>query len=121
MIVKSQAANTWGGYTIWILQDVLADYISNSTALDLKHFITEQLSEVNILSFSYSEKFKSPSKGDTIELTDSTLFAGPIRPYKDNQKISPSFQDIVLASVCPPKSVLLAALAKKSLSIIIQL
>ncbi len=121
MIVKSQAANAWGGYTIWILQDVLADYISTSTALDLKHFITEQLSEVNILSFSYSEKFKSTPKGNTIELTDSTLFAGPIRPYKENQKISPSFQDIVLASVCPPKSVLLATLAKKPLSNIIQL
>lgn len=119
MIVKSQAAIAWGGYTIWVLQDVLADYISTSTALDLKRFITEKLSEVNILSFSYSDKFKSPQKGSTINLTDSTLFAGPIRPYNEKSKMPPSFQDIVLASVCPPKSVLLAALAKKTISNII--
>lgn len=119
MIVKSQAAIAWGGSTIWILQDVLAEYISTSTALNLKKFITTDLSEVNILSFSYSDKFKSPQKGNVIELTDSTLFAGPIRPHGNKSYVPPSFQDIVLASVCPPKSILLAALCKKAMSNIV--
>ena len=116
MIVKSQAALAWGGYTIWVLQDLLADYISSSTALDLRKFIAERFSEVNILSFSYSDKYLSPQKDSVIELTDSTLFSGPIRPFHGEADVPPSFQDIVLASVCPPKSVLLAALCKKPMS-----
>lgn len=116
MIVKSQAALAWGGHTIWILQDLLADYISTSTALDLKLFISEHLSEVNILSFSYDEKYLNPDKNEPIELTDSILFSGPIRPFNNKSHVPPSFQDIVLASVCPPKSVLLAALCKKPIS-----
>lgn len=119
MIVKSQAAIAWGGHAIWVLQDMLANYISSSTALDLKLFINDKLSEVNILSFSYSDKFKSPQAGNTIALSDNILYAGPIRPYNVDSNIAPSFQDIVLASVCPPKSFLLAVLAKKSVSNII--
>lgn len=121
MIVKSQAAIAWGGSAIWVLQDLLADYISASTALDLKRFMAEKLSEVNILSFSYSDKFRMPQEGDTIELTNSMLFSGPIRPYSDVSDVPPSFQDIVLASVCPPKSVLLTALCKKPISNVIYL
>lgn len=114
MIVKSQAAIEWGGSTIWVLQDLLANYISSSTALDLNQFIAEKLSEVNILAFSYTDKYKSPKKERPIELSDNTLFSGPIRPYVNDDNVPPSFQDIVLASVCPPKSVLLAALCKKT-------
>lgn len=121
MIVKSQAAIAWGGYTIWVLQDLLADYISASTALDLTKFISDELSEVNVLSFSYSDKFKYPNNDEIIELTDSTLFAGPIRPKYDSEIVLPSFQDIVLASVCPPIDILLAALCKKSMSNILKL
>lgn len=120
MIVKSQAAITWGGHTIWVLQDLLADYISSSTALDLKNFIATHLNEVNILSFSYGNKFLKPSKSKPIDISDSTLYSGPIRPVYETD-VKPSFQDIVLASVCPPKSVLLAALCKKPLSNIIHL
>lgn len=121
MIVKSQAALAWGGHTIWVLQDLLADYISSSTALDLKQFISEYLSEVNILSFSYSDKYRHPQKKCVIELSDATLYAGPIRPFGEDEVITPSFQDIVLASVCPPKSVLLAALCKKPMSNLLHL
>lgn len=121
MIVKSQAANAWGGYTIWILQDLLADYISSSTALDLYKFISDKLSEVNVLSFSYSDKYKNPVESKVVELTNATLFAGPIRPDNNSKTVNPSFQDIVLASVCPPINVLLAALCKKPISNILKL
>ena len=44
LLVKSQVATAWGGKTIWIIQDSLAEYISSTTALNLKNFISEQTS-----------------------------------------------------------------------------
>ena len=35
MIAKSEAANSWGGRTIWVVQDRLVDYIRTNTALPL--------------------------------------------------------------------------------------
>ena len=35
MIAKSEAANSWGGRTIWVVQDLLVEYIRNNTALPL--------------------------------------------------------------------------------------
>lgn len=115
LIVKSQAAMTWGGKTIWVLQDLLADYISSSTALDLHHFVAEHTDEVNILAFSYGNNYKNVSETQTISLDNSTLYAGPIRANKMRES-RPCFQDIVLASVCPPRSILIAALSKKAMA-----
>ncbi len=115
LIVKSQAAIAWNGKTIWVLQDVLADYISSSTALDLRKFVSEHTDEVNILAFSYAEKFRHTEVGKIINLDNSTLYAGPIRSNQ-GQEVQPCFQDIVLASVCPPKTVLIAALSKKTMA-----
>lgn len=115
LIVKSQAAMAWNGKTIWVLQDLLADYISTSTALDLHQFIAEHTNEVNILAFSYGENYKHPKQSQTVSLDKSVLYAGPIR--SDNGVApQPCFQDIVLASVCPPRSVFIAALCKKSIA-----
>lgn len=114
LIVKSQAALEWGGRTIWVLQDLLANYISSTTALDLKKFISEHIDEVNILSFSYSSDYNTINNGTPIQLHDATLFSGPIRSSDDFER--PCFQDIVLASVCPPKDVLLNALCRKGMA-----
>ena len=114
LIVKSQAAISWGGKTIWVLQDLLADYISTSTALDLHKFIADHTNEVNILSFSYGDNYKNIENEKTVSLNQSTLFAGPIRA--GNGETQPCFQDIVLASVCPPRQVLVAALSKKAIT-----
>ena len=35
LVAKSEAANSWGGRAIWIVQDLLADYIGTHTALPL--------------------------------------------------------------------------------------
>jgi Restriction endonuclease NotI. len=113
MIVKSQAALEWGGSTIWILQDLLSEYISSSTALDLRKFVNENISEVNVLEFSYGDRYHSPELGKTVEISDARLYSGPIR---SGAGTNPSFQDIVLASVCPPKDVLIRALLKKQMS-----
>ena len=36
MIAKSEAANSWGGRTIWVVQDRLVEYIRTNTALPLE-------------------------------------------------------------------------------------
>lgn len=113
LIVKSQAAIEWKGKTIWVLQDMLADYISSSTALDLHRFVADHTNEVNILAFSYADKYRHTKDGEIVDLDNSTLYAGPIRASQ-GESIQPCFQDIVLASVCPPRSVLVAALSKKA-------
>ena len=115
LIVKSQAAMAWNGKTIWVLQDLLADYISSSTALDLHKFIAEHTDEVNILAFSYGDNYKHAQRNHTVSLNNSVLYAGPIRA-NNNDNPQPCFQDIVLASVCPPRNVLVAALSKKDMA-----
>ena len=115
LIVKSQASMAWGGKTIWVLQDLLAEYISSSTALDLHKFVAEHTDEVNILAFSYGENYKHIQKNRTVSLDSSVLYAGPIRAGKSDISRS-CFQDIVLASVCPPRSVLIATLCKKAMA-----
>ena len=115
LIVKSQAAIAWNGKTIWVLQDLLADYISSSTALDLRRFIAEHTNEVNILAFSYGDDFRHTRMNQTVSLNNSILYAGPIRANSGPDQ-QPCFQDIVLASVCPPRQVLISALSKKQMA-----
>ena len=111
LIAKSEIALNWNGKTIWVVQDVLVDYISASTALNVRQFLAKNASEVNLLSFSYGDEFKNP-KG-VIDLSDVELFAGQISSApKDFQK--PSFQDIIRSPICPPLSALKKALAKRS-------
>ena len=51
MIAKSEAANSWGGRTIWVVQDRLVEYIRTNTALplDALHAPTWEPGEVNML------------------------------------------------------------------------
>ena len=114
LIVKSQAAMAWQGKTIWVLQDLLADYISSSTALDLHKFVSEHTDEVNILAFSYGDSFMHTKKNQTVPLSDAVLYSGPIRA-NDNINHQPCFQDIVLSPVCPPRAIFIAALCKKKM------
>jgi hypothetical protein len=101
LIVKSQVGMAWGGKTVWLVQDVLADYISKSTALILQQYLSDHLDEVNILSFGYGDS----SIGGTdalIELRDSKLFSGPItRGTSPNSH--DGFVDIVKIGAPPPK------------------
>ena len=76
LIAKSEIALSWNGKTIWVVQDVLVDYISKTTALNVRQFLATHTNEVNLLSFSYGEKYKQES--GVIELPNADLFAGPI-------------------------------------------
>lgn len=109
LIVKSEVGIGWGGKTFWVLQDVLVDYISSSTGLDVYRFLAAHPSEVNILSLSYGNTHKN--QGGIIELNEGKLFAGPIRPQGSNQ---PSFQDMVRAPICPSITRLLDLLMRRA-------
>jgi hypothetical protein len=106
LIVKSEVAIAWGGKTIWALQDRLVDYISTSTALNIKSFLSRHTDEVNILAFSHRDSLiadGNPRKGGR-----ASLYAGPI-----GQSDEPEFRDIVRTPVCPPKSALLRLLERR--------
>jgi len=112
LIVKSEVAIGWGGKTIWVVQDTLIDYISRSTALDIHDFVSEQLSEVNMLSFSYDTNCKE-QKG-VIDLTSTKLFSGPIAPGGLGAVASEqSFLDILRTPDRPPLNRLVNALTQK--------
>lgn len=111
LIVKSQVAIAWKGRTIWLLQDVLADYISNSTALNLSRFIAANANEVNILSFGYGD-FRE-SKKALIRLQDHSFYSGPIDRTKNSGTKSHGFVDIVKIGAPPPKEYLWRSLFKK--------
>lgn len=111
LIVKSEVGLAWGGKTFWIVQDMLVNYISNSTALNVRQFLSDHTDEVNMVSFSYGDSYKNPP-GGVMELTAGDLFAGPIRPSGPTDE-RPTFQDIIRAPVCPPKPMLINLLIKR--------
>jgi hypothetical protein len=113
LIVKSQVGLAWGGKTIWLVQDVLADYISKSTALILPHYLSDHLDEVNILSFGYGNAVEVNDK-PVIELNDSKLFSGPITK-RNSANSHDGFVDIVKIGAPPPKAQIWKSLLGKSL------
>jgi hypothetical protein len=111
LIVKSQVALAWNGRTIWLVQDVLADYISKSTALVLPEYLAEKLDEVNILSVSYGDQIKNRTN-EVIELSETQLFSGPISTNKTGDKTK-GFIDIVMIGAPPPKTRIWKSLLNK--------
>ncbi|MFH1069207.1 MAG: hypothetical protein V1794_06245 [Candidatus Glassbacteria bacterium] len=112
LIVKSQVGISWGGKTFWLLQDVLANYISSSTALDLARYISENSNEVNILAFGYGDIERSES-GSIISLKNSAFYAGPITERSGDDK-GGGFIEIVKIGMPPPKEHLWRSLFKKA-------
>ncbi len=112
LIVKSQVGLAWNGKTFWLIQDVLAQYISSTTALDLSQHIAQHPDEVNILAFGYGDiNNKDPEL--ITKLENSTFYAGPITgsARKTDQK---GFVEIVKIGAPPKKDYLWRALFKKA-------
>lgn len=104
LIVKSQVGLSWGGRTIWLLQDVLANYISSSTALDLAKFIATHPDEVNILAFGYGKSLDPKSRTRAIiDLPEKKFYSGPISPNSSEAGTKRGFVDIVKLGAPPPK------------------
>ncbi|MCL2079132.1 MAG: hypothetical protein FWH17_04720 [Oscillospiraceae bacterium] len=112
LIVKSQVGIAWGGKTIWLVQDVLADYISKSTALILPKYLAESLNEVNILAYGYGEKINQ-SDGKIIELDNAKLYSGPITEGGSSSSHD-GFVDIVKIGAPPPKKQIWKSLISKA-------
>lgn len=113
LIVKSQVGMAWGGKTIWLIQDVLADYISTSTALDLKQYLSEQAHEVNILSFGYGEVNSGKGKDGIVALKKADFYAGPIMAGVSESTEQGGFVEIIKIGAPPPKTHLWRALFLK--------
>jgi hypothetical protein len=99
----------WGGKALWLIQDNLADYITASTALDLRKFVSQNLSEVNLLSFSYEDK--TPNESGTIELRLRNIFSGSITASGEGAE--PSFSDLIRTPLLPPVRQLFLKLAER--------
>ena len=111
LIVKSQVGMAWGGKTIWLLQDVLVNYISSSTALNLSRYIAQHSDEVNILAFGYGDIIDVNPQPIT-PLEKSTFYAGPIIEGGDHDR--GGFVEIVKIGAPPQKEHLWRSLLKKS-------
>ncbi len=74
LVAKSEAANSWGGRTIWIVQDLLADYIRTQTALPLDDLHSDDWSphEVNMVVADLDGPV--------------ALYAGPIRSQNGDRR-----------------------------------
>lgn len=93
LLVKSQIGMAWGGSTFWILQDLLVDYISKTTALNLSDFLAARKGEVNIISGGYGENVDpSKRKGEFALVDDVKLYSGPVASATSSKK---SFSDII--------------------------
>lgn len=101
LIVKSEVGLNWGGKTVWLVQDVLVNYICASTALDIRKFVATIPSEVNMLSLTYGNQSARNPEG-VIELFVDAFFSGPISSAPDGLTESkPSFQDMIRAPMVP--------------------
>ncbi|HOX58186.1 MAG TPA: hypothetical protein PLC99_14975 [Verrucomicrobiota bacterium] len=114
LIVKSQVGLAWGGKTFWLLQDVLTDYISASTALDLARYLSEHANEVNILAVGYGNVDASAETSPIIEIKDAHFFSGPIAEKGHGGKERGGFVDIVKIGAAPPKEHLWRSLLLKA-------
>ncbi len=111
LIVKSQVGIAWNGRTFWLLQDVLAQYISSTTALDLSKYVAQHPDEVNILAFGYGD-VDTESPAPISELNNFNFYAGPITENADNS-VSKGFIEIVKIGASPEKDYLWRSLFKR--------
>lgn len=112
MLVKSQIGIAWGGTTFWVLQDLLADYISKTTALNLSEFLSEHKGEVNIISGGYGKNVDPRQReNDFALIQDVKLYSGPIANGKSEKS---SFSDIIKLGAAPDISELWKKLIQKS-------
>lgn len=113
LIVKSEAARTWGGSTFWIVQDTLLEYIQKSTALDLHSLMTEKANDVNIVSVGYSNNVKMKEAIQPIET--KTMYSGPIGKSSQGQDGTP-FYDLLRGSHYPSRVEFYKHLLKKPIN-----
>jgi len=112
LLVKSQIGKAWGGATFWILQDLLANYISKTTALNLREFLSVHKDEVNVISGGYGKNLSPEKRTNQFALIDDVEFyAGPVQSSGSGRK---SFSDIIKLGGTPHVNELWKKLAAKT-------
>lgn len=111
LLVKSQIAMRWGGLTFWVLQDLLADYITRTTALDLTAFLSEHFNEVNVISGGYGQNADLKTrKGRLADIDNIKFYSGTVSGASSSEK---SFSDIIKLGAAPDVSELWGHLVRK--------
>lgn len=111
LLVKSQIGVAWGGVTFWVLQDLLAKYISETTALNFSDFLARHKDEVNVIAGGYGDQFlKERRNGNLIGIHDVKFYAGKVAATGDESK---TFSDIIKLGCTPPREELLKRLLLK--------
>lgn len=112
LLVKSQIGMAWGGTTFWVLQDLLAHYISKTTALNLDEFLSAHKDEVNVISGGYGRNLVPENRTQPFALIDDVkLYAGPVQASESKGK---SFSDIIKLGGAPHVNELWKKLAAKT-------
>ena len=111
LLVKSQIGNAWGGVTFWVLQDLLAEYISKTTALNFSDFLGKHRGEVNVIAGGYGDELMpSNRRGDLIGLRDVKFYSGKVAAASTGEK---AFSDIIKLKCVPDRKELLKRLVQK--------
>lgn len=111
LLVKSQIAMRWGGLAFWVLQDLLADYITKTTALDLNAFLAEHCNEVNVISGGYGRNADPKTRKDALaDIDDIKFYSGTVSGSASSER---SFSDIIKLGSVPEVSELWRHLVRK--------
>jgi hypothetical protein len=98
LFAKSEVAAAWGGKAIWILQDVLLEYIRQTTAFDPKHFEGKTEGNVNMVVY----KLEAPNKASDYVLSYDKTLIGMSRSASNE----PDFTSMLGIGFIPPLDLL---------------
>ena len=91
----SKARSVWLGAALHsgFCRDLLVDYISKTTALNLSDFLASRKGEVNIISGGYGDNVDPlKRRGEFALVDDVKLYSGPVSSGSSSKK---SFSDII--------------------------
>jgi hypothetical protein len=105
LFAKSEVAQAWGGKTIWILQDVLLEYIQQTTAFEPKPFVGKTDGNVNMVIY----RMEKNAKTQQYDLTyDKTLIGNS----RVDDPTAPDFTSMLGIGHIPPLPLLKATLER---------
>lgn len=107
IIVKSQLAQAWGGQTVWVVQDELVSYISQTTELNFSRLESDSFRGVNILSCHIPPADRD--HGTVGRVRVAGVYSGEIPPVGDDT----DFNRLMRAVVTPPRATLLRLLSSR--------
>jgi len=105
LFAKSEVAAAWGGKTIWILQDVLLDYIQQTTAFNPTPFLDKEDGNVNMVVYRLDHNQQS----DQFDLVYDKTLTGNSRVDDPD---APDFTSMLGIGYIPPLTLLKSTLER---------